>query len=95
MSRIKYPIFMGLALFLMMTLAGFQSNALAGGDDCCPKPVVLCPAPAPVVSCPAPVVSCPVRVVSCPAPVISCPAPAPVISCPAPCPAPVVFKRIC
>ena len=80
-SRMKYPVFVGLALSLMMTLTGFQTSVLADDDDddfCCPRPVVMqpvcCPAPAPVISCPAP------------APVISCPAPAPVISCPAPCP---------
>jgi hypothetical protein len=84
-SRTKHFVFIGLALSLMMTLAGFQTSVLADDDDdcCCPRPImvqpVCCPAPAPVISCPAP------------APVISCPAPAPVISCPAPvfsCPVP-------
>ena len=76
-SRMKYPVYIGLALSLMMTLAGLQTRVLADDDDddrCCPRPIVTqpvcCPAPAPVISCPAP------------APVISCPAPAPVVSYP-------------
>src|SRR6266508_945315 len=68
-SRMKYPVCIGLALSLMMTLAGFQTRVLADHDDddcCCPRPIISQP-----VCCPAP------------APVISCPAPAPVVSCPA------------
>jgi len=87
-SRIKNPFLIGLAL-LFMTVAGFQSNALANygdDDDCCPRPViypapqpVCCPAPQPIV-CPAP------QPVCCPAPEpVSCPAPEPVC-CPAPQP---------
>jgi len=68
MSRMKYPVFIGLALSLMMTLAGFQTRALAHHHDddddcCCPMPIVsqpvCCPAPAPVISCPAPAISGP------------------------------------
>lgn len=85
-SRKKYPVFIGLAMFLMMAMAGFQTSVLADDDDCCPRPVACCPAPAPVIACPVPVVACPapVRVVSCPAPapVITCQVTTSVVSCP-------------
>jgi hypothetical protein len=99
-SKTRYPVFIGMAMLLAMTLAGFQTRVLADHDDdrCCPRPVVscpTCPAPAPIitVSCPAPR-----PVISCPAPCpVACPAPCPVVCptpCPVACPAPVVYRRI-
>src|SRR5262249_59592850 len=87
--KTRYPVFIMLALLLLM-VAGFDSSAFArhrrrccgfGGfgvafnNPCpCPAPCpVSCPAPCPVVAIPAP---CP-----CPAP---CPSPTPVTPCPSP-----------